>query len=451
MKKITLLLSLLFFSFTLIFAQEDTTKTDKKAKDGFSFGALPVVAYTSDIGFQYGALANIYHYGDGSRYPAYDHSVYLEWSRSTKGYGSNILRYDSEKLISNMRVTAEASYLTEKALDFYGFDGYNSVYNINYEDQMDPEGISRLFYRYDRKVTKLKADFQGNIIGRKLRWLAGISYLNTKITTVNIDNINGDLDENDEDFITTDESLYSLYSDWGVIKDSEKDGGSNGTFKTGIVFDTRDNEPNPNRGMWSEALLFYGPSFMGYEKGAVMALFLHRQYFTLLPERLTFAYRIAYQTNLTGDVPFYLLPYYVDSKNIVDGFGGSKTMRGIRRNRVVGNGVAMANFEFRLKILKTVVFNQNLYIALSGFADMGRVVDPYELDYSNVPETYTIEGVDYSPREWYQPGQEAWHMSFGGGLHFALNENFIVAVDYGLAVDEQDGTNGLYIGLNFLY
>ncbi|MEN8118852.1 MAG: BamA/TamA family outer membrane protein [Bacteroidota bacterium] len=451
MKKITLLFILLILSSTVIFAQEDTIKTEKKVKKGFSFGALPVVAYTSDIGFQYGALANFYHYGDGSRYPAYDHSLYVEWSRSTKGYGSNILRYDSERLIPNMRVTAEASYLTEKALDFYGFNGYNSIYNSDYEDHSDPNGISRLFYRYERKVTKLKADFQGNIMGRKLRWLAGITYLGTKIATVDIDNINNGMDPNDEDYIATDASLYNLYSEWGVIKDSEKDGGGNASLKTGIVFDTRDNEPNPNKGMWTEALLFYGPSFLGYENSVASMLMLHRQYFTLLPERLTFAYRLAYQTKLTGDIPFYLLPYYIDSKNIQDGFGGSKTMRGILRNRVVGNGVAMANFEFRLKVLKTVVFNQNLYIALSAFSDMGRVVDPYEIDLTNVPSTYVIEGVNYSPREWFTSGQESWHMSYGAGVHFALNDNFIVAVDYGLAAKEEDGTSGLYIGLNFLY
>ena len=122
--------------------------------------------------------------------------------------------------------------------------------------------------------------------------------------------------------------------------------------------------------------------------------------------------------------------------------GGAKTLRGILRNRVVGNGMAFANFEFRWKVVKTKFLKQNLYIALSGFADMGRVVDPYQFDMTNVPTEY---------RNWLNYENESWHTSFGAGIHFAMNENFIVAVDYGLAANNADGTSGLYIGLNFLY
>lgn len=443
MKKFTLILSLLILSFTLLLGQEDSTKTDKKVKKGFSFGALPVVAYNSDIGFQYGALANLYHYGDGSRYPAYDHSMYLEWSRSTKGNGKNILQYDSEQLIPNMRVTMEASYRTEKALNFYGFNGYNAYYDAIFEDdsQGNDSYKSRLFYRYERKVVRLKADFQGNIIGRKLRWLGGITYLGTKIDSVDVDKLNEGKDS--VDMLPDVPGLYDNYVNWGVISEDQKNGGNNAFFKVGLVYDTRDNEPNPNRGMWDEILLLFAPKFMGFDKTTTSLIFIHRQYFTLLPERLTFAYRLSYQTKTSGNIPFYLLPYLYDSYDIRDGLGGAKTIRGVLRNRIVGDGMAFGNFEFRWKVIKTTLFNQNFYIALSAFTDMGRVVDPYKLDLSGVPA---------SERDlWFNNDTESWHMSFGAGLHFALNENFIIAVDYGLAVQKEDGTNGLYIGLNFLY
>jgi hypothetical protein len=32
-----------------------------------------------------------------------------------------------------------------------------------------------------------------------------------------------------------------------------------------------------------------------------------------------------------------------------------------------------------------------------------------------------------------------------------MNQNFVVSVDYGRAADPADGTDGLYIGLNFLF
>ena len=42
-------------------------------------------------------------------------------------------------------------------------------------------------------------------------------------------------------------------------------------------------------------------------------------------------------------------------------------------------------------------------------------------------------------------------MGYGGGIRFALNENFIVAVDYGMAAKKEDGKSGLYINLNWLF
>ena len=42
-------------------------------------------------------------------------------------------------------------------------------------------------------------------------------------------------------------------------------------------------------------------------------------------------------------------------------------------------------------------------------------------------------------------------MGYGGGLHIAINENFIVAADVAKAVKKDDGNLGVYIGLNFLF
>jgi len=168
----TRLLSLLlisFFSLTIIAQESDTVSSSKgeKVKTGFSLGGVPVVAYDSDIGFKYGALVNLYWYGDGSRYPQYDHSVYVEWSRTTKGNGINQITWESDKLIPGIRSLFEASYLTEKALDFYGFNGYQAVYDLDFEEVgVDQNGdANRLYYRHSRQLLRIKADFQGEIIG----------------------------------------------------------------------------------------------------------------------------------------------------------------------------------------------------------------------------------------------------------------------------------------------
>ncbi len=184
---------------------------------------------------------------------------------------------------------------------------------------------------------------------------------------------------------------------------------------------------------------------MGNDYAYTKILLTHRQYFTLLPERLSFAYRLSYQSKIAGEMPFYMLPYAIDSKATKDGLGGSKNIRGVLRNRVVGDGVAFGNFELRSRFLKTVLFNKiNFYLGLNAFVDMGMVTKPYEfpIDIATLPvEQQNI--LNYA--------DESFHLSYGGGIRFVINSNFIIAVDYGMAAKKDDGTSGMYIGLNYLF
>ena len=124
--------SLLFFLLALspgyLSAQQADTlnKKTEKSKDGWSVGGVPAIAYDSDIGFKIGAVVNFYDYGKGNIYPEYRHSLFFEYSITTKGSGIKQFLYDSEYLIPGIRVSAEASHLTERALDFYGYNGYKA-------------------------------------------------------------------------------------------------------------------------------------------------------------------------------------------------------------------------------------------------------------------------------------------------------------------------------------
>jgi hypothetical protein len=440
----------ILFSVSLVAQDSDSTSSahEEKVKDGFSIGGVPVVAYDSDIGFKYGALVNLYWYGDGSRYPMYDHSVYVEWSRTTKGNGINQITYDTDKLIPGIRSFFEASYLTEKALDFYGFNGYKAVYDIDFESMKDRlENPNRLYYRHSRQLLRLKADFQGEIIGQKFRWLGGLAYYGNTIDAVNVDDLN---DGKTEDLLSPN-SLYRDYVDWGVIKSDQASGGNHTLIKGGLVYDTRDNEPNPFSGIWTEMQLHYSPSFLSNTDYSFARIVLtHRHYFTIIPEWMNFAYRLSYQGNLAGDMPFYMLPYLYNTapKLTTDGVGGAKTVRGVKRNRIVGDGFAYGNFELRGKILRTTVFNQNVYIALSAFADAGMVTQKYNFDTSGIPDVLPAD----RPAELFDlDAKEVPHVGFGAGLHLAINQNFIITVDYGMAAKKDDGDSGLYINLNFLF
>ena len=353
------------------------------------------------------------------------------------------MNYDSEALIPNIRITSEASLYTEKGLDFYGFNGYESFYDKKYVDDTDPNYITRVYYKHDRSLFRFKADFQGSIIGKKLRWLGGYTMYNTSVGPVDVAALNDGKDEADL-LDETKPTLFEEYVDAGIISSDQQEGGMSNLLKVGLVYDTRDNEPNPMSGLWTEALILSAPGFIGNEFGFTKFILTHRQYFTLIPNNLSFVYRVGVHQKIAGDIPFYMLPFVFDSKATKDGLGGAKTLRGMLRNRVVGDGMAYTNLEARWKFFHGVLGGQNLYLALNAFTDMGMVYDRYE--YTEYSEEYLLSGTP-APVE----GDESLHISYGLGFRIALNQNFIVAVDYGMAANEQDGASGLYIGLNYLF
>lgn len=447
--KRTLTVLILAVGFMKVFPQEtDTVKTvshPEKRKTGWNVGALPSVLFNSDLGFQYGILANIFNYGDGSRYPDYKYSFYTEWSRTTKGGGINQLFFDSKYLLPwDLRVTSDFSYLTQQALDFYGFNGYEAQYNPDWETPDDTAYSSKMFYKLERKLLRLDVGFQKPLKNKHFRALLGFAYFDINMNNVDIEALNKGRDTNN--LLPVVDGLYQKYVDWGLITEAEKDGGNLGVLKTGLVYDTRDNEPNPMKGMWSEVILATSPGFLGNTTGFSKLVLIHRQYFTLVKDRLSLACRLGYQGTLTGKTPFFMQSYMFNSfpkTTTVDGLGGGKSLRGIRMNRIVGDAIAYGNLEFRWKALKGYFWNQNFYIALSGFADFGRVVKKHEVDLSQIPDT---------ERSFYiSTDQETFHPSLGGGVHIAMNQNFVIAIDYGKALDKRDGKDGMYIGLNFLF
>lgn len=435
-------LSLLFLAIAA-FAQE-TEKTDN-VKTGWNFGALPTITYNTDLGFQYGALVNLFNYGDGSVYPNYLHNIYIEASQFTKGSAIYRIAYDSEYLIPGIRITSDLAYLPDQAFDFYGFNGFESVFNPSWQDDTQPEGVykTRMFYKYQNKTFRFKTDIQIPFKDERFLGLFGFNLQNFSVSSVDIERLNKGKENN---LLPDTLTLYDQYVNWGVISKEEADGGFIPLLKVGLVFDTRDNEPNPMKGMWTEAFLFGAPSFLGAESGFVKFNITHRQYFTLIKRDLSFAYRLGYQATLAGHAPFYYQTQ-IETSLMKDqlGLGGSKTIRGINRNRVVGDGFVYGNAELRWKAVHFNWIKQNFYLGLNGFFDFGQTVQKI-----NVKRHFDTWNMPL-PVGYFNFGNESLHMSYGAGLRLVMNENFVFSVDFGKAVDSQDGTSGLYIGLNYLF
>lgn len=436
MKKLIFLLVSISICFSG-FSQDEVTK------EGWSFGGLPTITFDTDLGLQYGALVNLFDYGDGSRYPNYNHSLYFEVSRFTKGSGINRFSYDSDQLIKGLQTSVDISFLSDQAYDFYGFNGYDAIVNAGWIDDGADDYLTRMYYKYDRKMFRFKVDLRGELSGDKLKWAAGINLLNFKVDQVDLEKLNKGK-EGDE-ILEDIPGLYEKYQDWGIISAEEADGGFVPTFKAGLVYDTRDNKPNPMKGIWTEAVLVGAPEFLGSESSFAKLSLTHRQYFTIIPKNLSLVYRLAYQTTVAGHTPFYYQSQVITSimkGASSEGLGGAKSLRGIRRNRIVGDGFFYGNIETRWKFARFQFINNNFYLGLNGFMDFGQVTKKIET---------TPVNINGSSSDYFDADAEALHVSYGAGLRIVMNQNFIISVDYGMAADERDGDSGIYIGLNYLF
>lgn len=430
--KRNILLAFLILTCSCIHAQES-------AKKGFNLGVLPAVSFNSDEGFQYGAILNLFNYGDGTKYPNYDQSFYLELSKYTKG--STVLRFyfDSDQLLKGVRTFADLSYISEDMLDFFGYNGYQSDYS------MTMESANRALYKMSQKQLRFLADFRGNLPVEHLYWEASYNFVDYRNASVNYAHLN---ENSDFTALTPGESLYENYQNWNILSAKEADGGIVSSFKAGLLYDTRNALNNPDKGFSSEALIELAPSFMNESPYARYSL-IHKHYQSLIKDRLNLAVRLGVQGKIgNNNIPFYRRTVFMTpfaTRTSPTGLGGANSLRGIMRNRVVGDAFALGNFELRWKVLNFKFINQNFYLGLNGFFDTGYILDPIDWDLSSLTPT---EKTDYFNLD----SEDGFHSSIGGGLKVAMNQNFILSVEMGKPLNESDGSKmGTYINLNYLF
>lgn len=498
MKRIIIFaISILFVLPTFAAKKEKVQQVDslgRKIKTGWNFGVLPSVAFDADLGFQGGALTNIYYYGDGSQYPEYIHSIYAEAAYTTKNYGIFRVNYDSKYLIPKHRLTLDATYQPDAMCDFYGFNGYQSVYNQDFHKwKKDPNKMnvadyqSRAFYKYKRDLFRFAADIEGTI-WKNIKWNAGVGVLGYMIGECDIDMLNGKHKyELGEDGKPTDskamnpaiEGLYEKYVNWGLIKPAEAKGGWHPYVRLGLTYDSRDQRTCPTKGIYADAFFTYTAAFgkqaaAGYNH--LQFNFNFRHYVPVYRDRVTFAYRIGTQNNIAGQSPFYMNTYLNTlfiQRVMYEGLGGANSLRGIMRNRILANGFAYANLELRCKVAKFDIGRQHFYIGLAPFFDLGVITQPYELDEEALNRAYAADTdpLKLPLSSYFATVKNCWsetgtttedidltktyfpHMAAGLGLKAAMNENFVLSVDWAMALDKQDNAKwaNFYIKMGYLF
>ncbi len=431
-------------------------------KTGYNFGPLPAVAFDADKGFQLGALLNIYDFGDGSTYPNTRQHWYLEASFFTKGSQLFVVSYDNKFLIPNTRFSTTLTVTNDKAMDFYGFNGYMSYYDHE-RVKAGKDGNDYLYtpyYRLNRVAALFKSDFVGKIGDSNLYWEAGYHLSYFKQGAINRSKINKNKEES-EMFPDQEPTLYEKYLDWGIISKDEADGGWNSTARVGLLYDTRDKEGAPSRGIWAEAHLMLAPKWLGTTNPYYRYSATFRHYLPIVKnDVLTFAYRLNYEGSLGSGVPYYVLPYItvMGPSYDRDGMGGYRTIRGLMRNRVQGLDMASYNAELRWRFVNFALWNQNIAFGLSAFSDGTMVTRNYDMSFKG-EEQHRADYEEYMARTGNRT-EDRPHITVGAGLRFIMNQNFIVAFEYGLPISKfskdefiknQDGNGAFYINTGFLF
>ena len=473
MKRILTSILLLGVCFIPAWAQEEAAETvkeeAKEMKTGWSFGLLPTATYSVDNGFQAGAFGDVYYYGDGSTYPDPLHKISWEASYFTKSHRMRLyLAYDSKYLVPGMRINASVTYMNDPLYSFWGFNGPAAVQDYDlWSVRTTTPNIN--YYGMSRSMLRILANVQGRITDN-LNWAAGVNFWRWTLGDMSDKGVT-DKETNNTTTYDTGLTQFQKYQVLKAIKPEEAQGGMSLELNAGLVYDTRDMEAAPNRGIWAEAYLngapYAGNPSTGLYSPYLKACVYFRQYIDI-PIHIpagdpVFAYRLAWQQTIAGETPFYMIqnvPLLVQRNMISEGFGSSNTIRGLRENRILAEGLAWVNTELRIKLVKFNLLKQYFYLAVNPFFDAGIITKGYRTDVlkdqlyddslvafkkANYPDQTKYNGLIYDSSHLHDLIYSA-----GMGLKIAMNQNFIVSADFAKCFTPGLDA-GLWIGIGINY
>lgn len=422
----------------LISAKTNSSEADTSRQHRFALGGTPTISYDPDLGFKLGAVINLFDYGDRKKYPDFYQFLNLRGYASTKGTSLLSVVFESDKCLSRSTVVAEASWIRDTRLDFFGFNGGNATFIRGYVSPEDPAYINTVYYAYERVLTRLRADVYSTLLESRWRSLLGLTFQHFDIGDVNYSKLAPPHRPDGQKADYT--SLYKNYVDWGIIPSEEATGGKILNLLTGVSLDTRNNRIHCRKGIWFDNYLLTSFNMaQGDFFGKHITTFRH---FVALPRWYAlFTYRLSSQQKVFGDIPFFAAPFFLDTRLNQDGYGGSATLRGVYRNRVVADGYLSGNFEWRQDLFRTRFLTLNWQVALSGFADVVYITQEHPVNLSQVPEEVRLV--------YFNNTTQRPVYSFGSGIYFIYNDNNVISATLGYSPDPQFGRMGIYIGSAF--
>lgn len=421
----------------------DKSDYDRKSERGY-FTGLPLANYDSNFGLGLGVRAYYYYNGERSdplfAYTPYFYRAFLQFFATTGGLqfhwldvdmptiADSPLRFRSQ-LIFQRNIEQHYFGLGSRAMRPLGFTGNPQTYRkfSDYEaalDRVNAAGEAHTEYNnYRFTQPMLLMSLEDTIAHGYVRPLVGLGFTYSRISDYTGSAVDA-VDAAGHD-TTAPEANTRLHEDCQARVIHGCSGGWNNFLRLGISFDTRDYEPDPNRGVFIDAAVDLGTHVLGSSYQWARAMVAPRVYFDPFKKwvDLVFAARGTFQVQ-SSTMPFFGMDYIPYTEDPRTGLGGLRTLRGFKQDRFVGPVMTVLNTELRWTFAHFEVAQQRFALILVPDMDIGATYD-------------RVADLRLS----------GWRRSEGGALRISWNLATILTTEYAFS----DEDSAFYVNFNHMF
>jgi outer membrane protein assembly factor BamA len=353
-------------------AADAPVTADASSPGEWRAAGVPATTFSRDFGWGIGVHGGIYRFEPG--YAPYRLGVTALVYGTTGGVQTHMLSIDAPPgLGRSLRLRVQGGYRRQLDAPFYGFGNDATV------EADAPTG----YYGYRSSAPFGLVSVQRGLAGELSAFAIYRLYL-----TQNEARPGSLLDE---------------------LEPEGVEGGRHGSMTAGLLWDSRDHEPDPRRGLVLELSARLGNRFLGSEfrDGAVYA---GASAYHPVGSRAVAAGRLGVDRQF-GSPPFDRMKDFGGMFQ-TGGLGGGTTLRAAPQALYLGTTTLAANGEARLRFAEFDPRGVGVALAGVGFVDLGRVFD----------EPPSLPGF----------GLKGLHAGMGVGLRLVLQQVFVVRLDVNL-------------------
>lgn len=454
MTRIILTLSLFLLSSSFLKSQDKDTlsfiKSKKmsdadlaKKKEGTFWTGIPDISSDPVTGFGFGLRSNIYWNGTREN-PLFAYTPYLAKLKANAAYYTT----NARELILSLDVPYYKGSRWRFRVDFKAQQNPSNLYFGSSERTLGelrlpstPTGGQTYgtFSEYDKARKKLRPgdsteySFVTDALSNRFReteymlnlkadyalgkgkWRVMCGYEIQHLSYKTFEGFNAEAIDSTGKITTAPNGTSLLRRDYEQGLIHGLNGGWVSLFQTALIYDTRDFEPDPSRGLYFELANEFSNPIIGsqfdFDK-----IFIQGRYYQKIPvgPRTVFVARLGAGNIFGSKAPFFEYQDQWSPDGSINAMGGRQSLRGYRANRFLSRSLWFSNFELRVRLAETKIRKQRFSFTLVPFFDAGTVRDKWQdLNFNNVKTSY------------------------GGAFRIGWNQSTVLSFDYGISNEDK--------------